>query len=75
MPIIIKSAKDIEFMRKACLITAGARTIAREGIAAGVTTHELDREIRKYIVKNEHIRPSTSTPASRGTPASPSTTR
>ena len=75
MPIIIKSAKDIEFMRKACLITAGARTIAREGIAAGVTTHELDREIRKYIVKNGAYPTFYKYAASRGTPASPSTTR
>ena len=52
MPIIIKSERDIELMRKACLITAGARTIAREGIRDGITTRELDREIRKYIVKN-----------------------
>ncbi len=52
MPIIIKSEHEIELMRKACRITAGARTIARQGIADGVTTHELDREINRYIVKN-----------------------
>ena len=39
-------------MRVAGRITAGARTIARQGIAAGVTTKELDREIHRYIVKN-----------------------
>ena len=52
MPIVIKSAREIELMREACRITAGARTIARQGIAAGVTTRELDREIHRYIVKN-----------------------
>ena len=52
MPIVIKSARDIELMREACRITAGARTIARQGIRDGITTHELDREIRRYIVKN-----------------------
>ncbi len=52
MPIVIKSEHDIELMRRACLITAGARTIARQGIRDGITTHELDREIRRYIVKN-----------------------
>lgn len=55
MPIIVKSERDIELMRKACLITAGARSIAREGIKAGITTHELDREIRRYIVKNKAV--------------------
>lgn len=52
MPIVIKSAREIELMRVAGRITAGARTIARQGIAAGVTTKELDREIHRYIVKN-----------------------
>lgn len=52
MPIVIKSAREIELMRVAGRITAGARTIARQGIAAGATTKELDREIHRYIVKN-----------------------
>ena len=52
MPIVIKSAREIELMRVAGRITAGARTIARQGIAAGVTTKELDRAIHRYIVKN-----------------------
>ena len=52
MPIVIKSAREIELMRVAGRITAGARTIARQGIAAGETPKELDREIHRYIVKN-----------------------
>ncbi len=52
MPIVIKSPREIEFMRVAGRITAGARTIARQGIRDGITTHELDREIHRYIVKN-----------------------
>ena len=52
MPRGIKSAREIERMRVAGRSTAGARTIARQGIAAGVTTKELDREIHRYIVKN-----------------------
>ena len=52
MPIVIKSAREIELMRVAGRITAGARTIARQGIRDGVTTKELDREIHRYIVKN-----------------------
>lgn len=47
--IIVKSPRDIEFMRVAGRITAGARTIGREAIAAGVTTHEIDREIKRFI--------------------------
>ena len=52
MPIVIKSPREIELMRVAGRITAGARTIARQGIHDGITTHELDREIHRYIVKN-----------------------
>ena len=52
MPIVIKSPREIELMRVAGRITAGARTIARQGIRDGITTHELDREIHRYIVKN-----------------------
>ena len=44
MPIVIKSPREIELMRVAGRITAGARTIARQGIRDGITTHELDRE-------------------------------
>lgn len=50
--IIIKSPREIELMRKAGKITAGARTVAREAIAAGVTTAEIDREVHRYIVAN-----------------------
>lgn len=52
MPIVIKSPREIELMRVAGRITAGARSIARQGIKAGITTKELDREIHRYIVKN-----------------------
>ena len=45
MAIIVKSPRQIEFMREAGKITAGARSIARQGIAAGVTTAEIDREV------------------------------
>ena len=62
MPIVIKSAREIELMRVAGRITAGARIIARQGIAAGVTTKELDREIH---------RPSSTTAASRPARVSP----
>jgi methionyl aminopeptidase len=54
-PIIIKSPSDIEHMRRAGRITAGARTIAREAVAAGVTTKQIDREVHKFIVKSGAI--------------------
>ena len=41
--IVIKSPKEIEIMRQAGKITAGARTIARQAIADGVTTKQIDK--------------------------------
>ena len=51
MAIIVKSPRQIEFMREAGKITAGARSIARQAIAAGVTTAEIDREVYNIITK------------------------
>ena len=50
--IYIKSAKEIESMRVAGKITAGARSIARQAIHDGVTTREIDREVRSFIRKS-----------------------
>lgn len=50
--INIKTQKDIEQMRKACRITAGALKFAGEQIRPGITTAELDRKIRSYIEQN-----------------------
>ena len=52
MPIIVKSPREIEFMRKAGKITAGARTIARQAIRDGVTTEQIDPEVYNYITKS-----------------------
>ena len=52
MPIIVKSPREIEFMRKAGKITAGARTIARQAIRDGVTTEQIDQEVYNYITKS-----------------------
>ena len=43
MAIIVKSPRQIEFMREAGKITAGARSIARQAITAGITTAEIDK--------------------------------
>lgn len=52
MAIIVKSPRQIELMREAGKITAGARSIARQAIAAGVTTKEIDREVFNFITKS-----------------------
>lgn len=51
-PIIIKSPGDIEHMRRAGRITAGARTIAHQAVHDGVTTKQIDREVHEFIVKS-----------------------
>lgn len=50
--INIKTQKDIEQMRKACRITAGALKMAGEAIRPGMTTAELDRKIKSFIEQN-----------------------
>ena len=49
--IYIKSPKEIELMRQAGRITAGARSIARQAIRDGVTTRQIDKYVHDYIVK------------------------
>ena len=49
--IIIKSSREIDLMRQAGKITAGARTIARQMIEPGVTTQQIDREVHRFITK------------------------
>ncbi len=50
--IIIKSPREIELMRQAGRITAAARTVAREMVAPGVTTAQIDREVKRFIKKS-----------------------
>ena len=52
MAIIVKSPRQIEFMREAGKITADARSIARQAIAAGITTAEIDKEVYNFITKS-----------------------
>ena len=49
MMITIKSSREIDRMRQAGRITAAARTLGRQLVKSGVTTDEIDREIRKFI--------------------------
>lgn len=50
--IIVKSAKEIEKMRVAGRITAGALAAAGEAIRPGMTTRELDKVIHHYITSH-----------------------
>lgn len=50
--IIIKSNSEIEKMRKAGSITAGALNVAGEAVKVGMTTKELDTVVRKYITSH-----------------------
>jgi len=50
--IYIKSPREIELMRQAGKITAGARTIARQAVASGVTTGQINKYVHEFIVKS-----------------------
>lgn len=49
MMITIKSSREIDRMREAGKITAKARSLGRQLIEPGITTGEIDREIKKFI--------------------------
>ena len=51
-PIYIKSPSEIELMRQAGKITAGARTIARQAVRDGISTKQIDRHVHDFITKN-----------------------
>ena len=50
--ICIKSNKEIEKLRKAGQITAGALQAAGEALRPGMTTHELDKVVERYILSH-----------------------
>lgn len=50
--ICIKSNKEIEKMRRAGQITAGAIMAGGEVIKPGVTTHEIDKAVERYITSH-----------------------
>ena len=52
MSIVIKSPRDIELMRQAGRIAAGARSIARQMIAPGVSTKAINKEVFNFIRKS-----------------------
>ena len=47
--IIIKNEREIEAMKEACRISAGALKLAGEAVEPGVTTAEIDKLAYEYI--------------------------
>lgn len=50
--IVLKTAKEIEQMRKACEISAEALQVAGDAVKPGVTTWEIDRIAYEFIKKH-----------------------
>ena len=50
--IYIKAPGEIEKMRKAGKITAGARSIARQAVRDGISTRQIDRIVHEFITKS-----------------------
>lgn len=50
--IYIKSKSEIEIMRKAAAIAAGARSMGRQAVRDGLTTKQIDRAVHEFIVKS-----------------------
>ncbi len=55
MMISVKSSREIEIMRQAGRITAGARTAGRLAVRSGITTGEIDAVIEEYIRSHDAI--------------------
>ena len=55
--ISIKSAREIEAMRRAGRITAQARALAASMIKPGITTREIDQAVRRFI-RSQGAQPS-----------------
>ncbi len=49
--IILKTGRELEIMKEACRISAGALKLVGEAIEPGITTGELDRLAEEYILK------------------------
>jgi len=52
MAIVIKSERQIDLMREAGKIAAGARSVARQMIEPGVTTQAINKEVFNFIKKS-----------------------
>ncbi len=47
--ISVTHKRELQAMREACVISARALKLAGEAVQPGVTTAEIDREVRRYI--------------------------
>ncbi|MDR1564077.1 MAG: type I methionyl aminopeptidase [Oscillospiraceae bacterium] len=47
--IQLKTSKELELMREACILSARALRLAGEMVEPGVTTEQIDKAVRKYI--------------------------
>ena len=48
--IVLKTNRELNLMREACRISAGALRVAGEAVEPGVTTEEIDRLAYQYII-------------------------
>ena len=48
--IAVKNERELSLMRQACKITAAARALAGEMVRPGVTTAQIDKAVREFIV-------------------------
>ena len=55
--ISIKNKRELQAMKEACVISARALKLAGEAVQPGVTTAEIDREVRRYI-ESQGAKPS-----------------
>lgn len=55
--ICIKNSRELKLMKEACIISARALEVAGKAVAPGVTTAEIDREVRKFI-ESQGAKPS-----------------
>ena len=49
--VVLKTAREIDIMRKACIISAEALQLAGEAVKPGATTYEIDQIAYRYIKK------------------------
>ena len=50
--IVLKSSRELEIMKEACEISAGALMVAGEAVKPGVSTYEIDKIAYDYIKKH-----------------------
>ena len=53
--VTIKSKKEIEQMREACMLTAQVHEVLKNAIRPGISTYELDQIAEKFIRDNGGI--------------------